>query len=284
LWLITASGAILESTPPRCPPPWRSADGGEDTELREPRDIAVSPTGWFAVADTQNHRIRWYSEFGACLEQFGSEGTGPDGLREPSGLALAPDGSLAITDTWNGRVQVVYPDATFQSVGANLFGPRDALWTADGSLVVADTGNRRLLRFDAPDWRESLVTTFEGPVVGLASVLGFVAAAVPVEGALVLVDLASGDKVRRIEIPGWESREQQEAYLAVLPTGMLAASAPLTGEIWLVDPTGQTPVRMLMDGLPGVTGLALRPDGMLLASQTWKNRLVTIPTEAVSGQ
>jgi sugar lactone lactonase YvrE len=56
----------------------------------------------------------------------------------------------------------------------------------------------------------------------------------------------------------------------------------LPGEIWLVDPTGEAPVRLLRDGLPGVTGLALRPDGSLLASQTWSNRLVTIPIDEAS--
>ncbi len=33
---------------------------------------------------------------------------------------------------------------------------------------------------------------------------------------------------------------------------------------------------LLRDGLPGVTAVALLPDGSLLASQTWENHLVTI--------
>jgi hypothetical protein len=51
------------------------------------------------------------------------------------------------------------------------------------------------------------------------------------------------------------------------------------GEIWLVDPTGVEPPRLLQGGLEGVTDLALLPNGQLLASLTWQDRLVLVPIE-----
>jgi sugar lactone lactonase YvrE len=273
LWLIRSDGLIVESVAPRCSSPWQSEPGSTGTGLREPRGLAVSPNGWFAVADTQNHRVRWFNTQGVCLDEFGSEGTAPGSFREPSGLALAGDGTLAVADTWNGRIQLVRPDGAVETFGSNLFGPRDALWAADGGLFVADTGNRRLLRFDPPNWQETIVATLPGPVTGLAPVSGLVAAAVPVDGAVLLVDPGSGEVVRRLEVPGWSSGEQQEAYLAVLPSGDLAATAPRTGEVWRVDPTGRNPARLLRDGLPGVTAVALLSDGELLVSLTWEHRL-----------
>ena len=241
LWLIRSDGLIIDATDPRCPPPWQNEADASGAGLREPRGLAVSPKGWFAVADTQNHRIRWFNLQGGCLDTVGTEGAAPGTFNEPSGLALAADGTLAVTDTWNGRVQLVRPDGTFETVGNNLFGPRDALWSDGGSLLVADTGNRRLLRFDPPNWQETVVATLPGPVTSLASVMGLVAAAVPVDGAVSLVDPVSGEVVRRLEIPGWSSGEQQEAYLAVLPSGDIAATAPKTGELWIVDPYRRQP-------------------------------------------
>ncbi len=85
--------------------------------------------------------------------------------------------------------------------------------------------------------------------------------------------------IRNLEVPGWSSGQQQEGYLALLPSGELAASAPEPGEIWLVDPTGVEPARLLQGGLEGVTALALLPDGQLLASLTWQDRLVLVPIE-----
>jgi sugar lactone lactonase YvrE len=149
---------------------------------------------------------------------------------------------------------------------------------------VADTGNRRLLRFDPPNWQQTVVASLPGAVIGLAPTLGLVAAAVPADAAISLVDPASGEVVRRLAIPGWSSGEQQEAYLAVLPSGDLAATSPATGEVWIVDPTGEKAARLLRDGLPGVTAVALRPDGSLLASQTWENHLVTIPIDEAPAQ
>ena len=62
----------------------------------------------------------------------------------------------------------------------------------------------------------------------------------------------------------------------MLPSGMLVASSPHFGELWLVDPTGEEPQRLLLDGLPGITAIALTPDGKLLASLTWEHRLVKL--------
>jgi len=106
-----------------------------------------------------------------------------------------------------------------------------------------------------------------------------VAAAVPSDGAIFLVDPDSGETVRRLEIPGWSSGKQQEGYLALLPSGDLAASAHDPGELWVVDPNGDSPPRLLASDLPGLTAIVLLPDGELLGSLTWAHRLVRIDLE-----
>jgi sugar lactone lactonase YvrE len=223
--------------------------------------------------------VRWYGDTGLCLDEFGSEGTVTGAFHEPSGLALAADGSLAVADTWNGRVQLLRADGTVEAIGNGLFGPRGLLWMPDGSLLVADTGNRRLLRFAPPEWGLEVVAQLPAPVVGLAWAGGLVAAAIPADGAIVLIEVPEGRIVRRLEIPGWSSREQQEGHLALLPSGDLLASAPQPGELWIADPTGATAPRLFRADLPGITAIAIRPDGDLLASLTWEHRLVSIDLE-----
>jgi sugar lactone lactonase YvrE len=279
LWVVTRNGIILELGQIDCSSPWQPGGSEAVGGLYEPRGIAVSPAGWFVVADSFNHRVVWYTDQGVCLDAFGVEGTSESGLNEPSGVALAPDGRLAIADTWNRRVQIVEADGSTTSLDRNFFGPRDLLWTGDGSLVVADTGNRRLVRFSPPEWRQEGVVELPAPVVGLAEAGGLIAAATPAAGTVALIDIGSGTIVRTLEVPGWSSGRQQEGYLAMLPSGELAASAPHPGELWALDPSGHYPPRMIHAGLPGLTAIALRPDGQLLGSLTWEHRLVRIVLE-----
>ncbi len=279
LWLVLNDGLVLQTSEVTCPSPWLSAGDTAARGLDEPRGLAVSPDGWFVVADTQNHRLRWYSGQGLCMDSEGAEGSGPGEFSEPSGLALSADGTLAVADTWNGRVQLLRPDGTTVVFKNDLYGPRGVLWAPDGSLVVADTGNRRLMRYRPPDWSAEAFATLPGPVVGLAWAGGLLATAIPAGGVIALVDPTSGTVIRNLEVPGWKNGLQQEGYLALLPSGELAASAPEMGEIWLVDPTGVEPPRLLQGGLEGVTDLALLPNGQLLASLTWQDRLVLVPIE-----
>jgi YYY domain-containing protein len=279
LWLIRDDGLVMEPERPPCPPPWTSHPAGHEGSLREPRGLAVSPAGWFVVADTFNHRVAWYTDQGLCLDQVGSEGEAPGEFREPSSVAIAADGSVAVADTWNGRIQVLRPNGVAEVFGSPLFGPRDLMWAPDGTLLVADTGNRRLLRFTPPMWDMETIATLPGPPVGLEWAAGLVAVAVPADGAVLLIDAADGAQVRRIELPCWGSRDQQEGYLALLPTGNLVASSPANGELWIVDPTGERRPRLVQDGLAGITAIALTPAGDLLASLTWEHRLVRVAVE-----
>jgi len=277
LWLVLGDGLLVQHAAERCIPPWNGADEGGD--LDQPRDVVASDAGWIAVADTRNHCVRWYTSQGACLDRYGTEGGLPGQFREPSGLALAPDGTLAVADTWNGRVQLLRPGGSLQVVGERLYGPRDVLWAPDGALLVADTGNWTLLRYAPPRWQREELYRFDAPVVGLAWSDGLVAAAVPVSGQVVLVDPDQRVEVRRLEVPGWQSGDQQEGYLAVTPDGGVLASAPATGELWLLDPAGVAPPRRVAQDLAGVTGFAVLRDGRIIASRTWDSALVRLRIE-----
>ncbi|NOZ95444.1 MAG: hypothetical protein GXP47_12015, partial [Acidobacteria bacterium] len=152
-------------------------------------------------------------------------------------------------------------------------------WAPDGRLLIADTGNRRILQASPPSWKPRTLVALDGPVVGLAILGDTLAAAVPQKGIVALVDLTSGATVRTLQMPGWSDGSQQEGYLLELGPHRLLASAPGPGELWLLDPAGKHDAVRLATKLPSITAMALLPDGRLLASETFENRLVRIPIE-----
>jgi len=273
LWLVRTDGDLVAWRGGGCAGLVAFAPRGGFTGMAEPRGLALSPDGWFAVADTRDHRVVWFGLDGACLDVLGAEGTGPGSFREPSGLALGRDGTLAVADTWNGRVQLITGDGAIRVVGRDLYGPRGVAWDDAGTLYIADTGNRRVLRTAPPGWRLAEVARLEAPVVGLAWLGDRLAAAVPAQGVVALIDPDHGTVERTLEVPGWQGGEQQEGYVVRMPSGDLLVSAPGPGELWRLDPSGgREPVRVAA-GLPGVTGLAMVGPTRVLAALTWQHRI-----------
>jgi DNA-binding beta-propeller fold protein YncE len=148
--------------------------------LLTPRAVAVGPDGSRVIADTGNHRIVVLDANGSFLREFGShcrlaegeaggcvdpDGAGPlilgDGqFYEPWGVTVDADGNIYVADTWNGRIQVFSPEGEFLRKWGNfnttngelgdafaLFGPRGVEIDQAGNLLVADTGNKRILMF-----------------------------------------------------------------------------------------------------------------------------------------
>ena len=148
--------------------------------LVTPRSIAVGPGGLRFILDTGNNRVVVLNPDGTFRHAFGStcflsdivdsacvdpDGGGPlelgDGqFREPWGIAVGADGTVFVADTWNGRIQAFDSQGNFLrkwgvfSIINNenrdpysLFGPRGLAVTPTGNLLVADTGNKRILEF-----------------------------------------------------------------------------------------------------------------------------------------
>lgn len=127
--------------------------GGSPGQFNDPCGIAVSSDGFVYVADTWNHRVQKFDTEGKFILEWRDE----PGYWGPRGIAVSPDGQrIYITDTGNKRI-----------LGYDPQGARVALWgvegtkpgefiepvgiavDADGRVVVADTGNRRLQIFTA---------------------------------------------------------------------------------------------------------------------------------------
>ena len=142
------------------------ADGsGSAASFNTPSGIALDANGNLYVADTGNNRIRRVTPEGQVSTVGGGGAAGYiDGPGEqarfngPTGVAVDPNGNVFVADTYNDRIRRISPKgvvSTLAGGGTPGFADGDAktslfdtpcgvVVTADGSLIVADTGNDRL--------------------------------------------------------------------------------------------------------------------------------------------
>ena len=132
---------------------------GSALKLSHPIGLAAGADGTLWVADTTAHRVLQIDPEGPASVLAGAEEPRPepayggDGgpaaearLAYPGALALGPDGSLYIADTGNRRIRRVDPDGTIETVAGN--GRRR--FSGDGGPAVdAGIGTPRGLAIDA---------------------------------------------------------------------------------------------------------------------------------------
>ena len=149
--------------------PTFSGDRYPPLGLNAPRAIAAGLNADLYVADSRNHRILHIAADGSLLHEWGrfadlQMGDAPLGtFNEPWGVAVGPDGSVYVTDTWNHRVQKFTEEGrtlkmwgqygqpvpeTPESKGY-FWGPRGIAVDSRGRVLVADTGNKRIVVFDS---------------------------------------------------------------------------------------------------------------------------------------
>ncbi|MCA9643946.1 MAG: NHL repeat-containing protein, partial [Myxococcales bacterium] len=146
--------------------------------LRAPQGLAYftgdagQPAGLF-VADTQNNRVLFFDGNSTTATRVVGQAdfssvtpsVAADRLNQPTGLAVSSSGELYVADRGNHRVLKFPPGsgtadkvwgqfslttntANLGGVGpATLNGPADVALDGSGSLFIADTTNRRVLRY-----------------------------------------------------------------------------------------------------------------------------------------
>jgi sugar lactone lactonase YvrE len=150
--------------PPPNQPPQRSVHTPE--AIKYPRSFQLRPNGDIIVCDTWSHRILRYASDGSSPEVLAGKpnscGSTSELLHFPSGVAFDSEGRLYVSDTNNHRVQCFAPG---QSAGVTVAGSAEGVAGTglgqlnmptgvcidprDGSIIVADRMNSRVLRFRA---------------------------------------------------------------------------------------------------------------------------------------
>ncbi|HEX2907261.1 MAG TPA: 6-bladed beta-propeller, partial [Phototrophicaceae bacterium] len=137
-----------------------SNQGGAQTILNSPRQVAVDAQGKVYVAEEFSHRITVINPDGTTALTIGQQGSQPGPYFErPNGVAVGPDGSIYVADTWNYRIQKFtqqgeyvtswgqrgeYGAAAQAEPNDGLWGPRAVAVDGQGRVYVADTGNKRV--------------------------------------------------------------------------------------------------------------------------------------------
>ena len=144
-------------------------------QLNFPQGVAVvpAPFGGFAIADTDNNKIRYVGPAGDIRTIIGTGTAGDSGdggpgnlaqLRRPQGLEVTSDASILIADSGNHRVRKSpngQPISTVAGTGTSWFsgdgGPATAAQLAEpyavtetpaGDLLIAENANHRIRRVE----------------------------------------------------------------------------------------------------------------------------------------
>lgn len=295
--------------------------------LLQPRAVAAGTGAWMGrrvIADTGNHRVVVVNpdnsvafvfgtlcrlsegEAGGCVDP---DGDGPlalgDGqFNEPWGVAIDGDGSIYVADTWNGRIQVFdaagnflrkwgYFNTTQGQLGdpLALFGPRGLAIDATGNLLVADTGNKRILQF-TPEGELLRQAGGGGPMLGNYEEPTAIAVD-PNDGSIFVAD-AWNRRIQKLDVNlvaiaewpvnSWGSQNLwHKPYLTVAGNGDVYASDPENYRVLVFNSAGGLKgafgsfgLEMNRFGLPN--GLAWDvTDGTILVADADNQRVLVFP-------
>jgi predicted membrane-bound mannosyltransferase/DNA-binding beta-propeller fold protein YncE len=272
--------------------------GSSDGELLQPRNVAISPEGLIAVADSGNHRIQVFDNEGQFLRGWGSFGIEPGQFNEPWGVAM-DDSHIYVADTWNHRVQVFTHEGELVQVigqsgspaqgengGGLFFGPRDIALLADGRILVTDTGNHRIQIFDEAG---NFIQAFgsQGAFPGqFSEPVGIAASA---DGSLVVADTWNGriqsftgdfQPGSEFAVDAWYGESiNNKPYLATDKIGRVYVTDPEGYQVLIFDSGGQYLARFGqystgLDGFALPNGIATDDEGNLYVADAGNGRVL----------
>ncbi len=273
--------------------------GSSPGEFSSPKGLAVDAEGLVYVADSQNHRIQVLDTEGQLVREWGVLGSGPGELLEPWGVAVSPEGLVYVADTWNHRVQVFTAEGeymrswgAFGESGDDLwlegvfYGPRDLTFDQESNLYVADTGNKRVLKYDPEG---NLVAVVGGVGREPGQLQEPVGLAVGPDGTLYVADtwnwrIQAFDAQLAYQgqwpVRAWDSLSVvNKPYLAVDDQGRVWATDPENYRVLGFEPDGTLGVAFGqfgsdLGGMNAPTGIVVDPQGRLLVSDSENHRIL----------
>ena len=281
------------------------APGTGNGQFNYPRNIAFDSKGNMFVVDSDGARVEKFDSEGKFLLAWGSkslDGTiGQAGtFNQPWGIAVDKSGNVYVADTWNHRIQKFDSNGKFLLMwGTNgdtkgianqnptqFYGPRSVVADGQGNVLVMDTGNKRVLKFDA---NGNPLAQFGGVGADTGKFQEPVGLAIDKDGNIFVADTwnlriqkfdSSFNFITQWPVQAWDIQTVvNKPYLAVDPDGNVFASDPESSRILkftndgkLVSVFGVRGVDLASFNLP--TGLAFDSQGNLYVADSGNNRIL----------
>ncbi len=227
--------------------------GFAEGEMNSPADVAFDAAGNIYVADTKNNRIEKYDANGVYQASGGGFQSTELKLTEPWSMTVAADGSVFVADTWAHRivkldsglneVQTWGAGCTDIAAGCDplqLFGPREITLAPSGNVLIADTGNSRIIEYTAngefvrefgTKGTSGGPTEFSEPVGILVNGAGEIYVGDFWNKRVVVLTPDLQFKTT-ISVDAWGSNAVTDrAYMALLPDGRLLVTDPTGGNV-----------------------------------------------------
>jgi sugar lactone lactonase YvrE len=169
---------------------------------------------------------------------------------EPDDLVLAPDGSVYISDVAAGTIKQYTQDGNLNLVLSGLSSPEGMAFLPDGSMVIAEQGTNRLLRYD-------FVSNTLAPFLDLVNNTGQLGVdGILWDGSNLIVPDSPNGTVLAVSADGQSVRKLASGLAR--PTGAWAES---DGNLLIADENGNAILRLHADGsLEQVASLSVPDD------------------------
>jgi sugar lactone lactonase YvrE len=226
--------------------------GTRQGQLTGPSGTFLDNDGNLWVADTNNNRVQKYDSNGGFLLTLGGFGSATS-LKEPWSVVVRDDGKVFVADTWNHKLIRFDAEGKVEKewgVGGQtsdadtdpfkLYAPRDITLSPDGNILIADTGNNRIVEYtdDGEFVRQFGKKGTSGAADELSEPVGIRVAS---NGDMYIGDFWNKRVVvldkdlalkRTIPVDEWGSQAVTErAYMALLDDGRLLVTDPTNGKI-----------------------------------------------------
>lgn len=194
---------------------------------------------------------------------------------EPDDLVLAPDGSVYISDVRAGTIKQYTRDGRLNLILSGLSSPEGMAFLPDGSMVIAEQGTNRLLRYD-------FASNTLAPFLELVNNTGQLGVdGIFWNGSELIVPDSPNGTVLAVSVDG--SSVRQLASGLARPTG---AWAETDGDLLIADENGNAVVRLHPDGtlervarLPVPDDLVADPDGNIFVATIGDNAIHVITAQ-----
>lgn len=188
---------------------------------------------------------------------------------EPDDLVLAPDGSIYISDVSAGTIQQYTADGQLHLVLSGLRSPEGMAFLPDGTMIIAEQGTNRLLRYDL---NSKALTPFLDLVnktnqLGVDGILW--------DGSNLIVPDSPNGNVLEVSPDGQTVR--QIASSLARPTG---AWLEATGDLLIADENGNAIYRLHRDGKLDLVADVPVPDDVV-ADTSGNIFVVTLGDDAI---